>query len=391
VEHQNVIELNGKRYDALTGALLGKSHAPVAQPVKTTGKVIDGFMKPEGARGTRVSQHGLAATKTLKTKTASPKVQKIQPATKIEAPKDAATQKHTHHPVAAHAKAHQPQKAKTLMRRTVHKPATSLKQAIKVQVVSEIAAKPASAITHKRSAYQLDVRRAEHAKQVAKHTSVSHFHSQHNPDTPGSHQATHHIAHTAVQTGVSHPEQHHATPVQHHRDIFEAAIAKANSHEQPAHHQPKSRSRRRRLANTMAVIGAFLVIGGFIGYLNMPNLELRVASFQAGFGAQMPGYTPTGFALRGGVERAGNTVSMQYQSGEHAYTITQQPSDWNSQTLVENTLALGGDHKTVQSGGRTIYIYDDHNAVWVDGNVRYDVTGNAPLSEKDIASLATSL
>jgi hypothetical protein len=80
VEHQNVIELNGKRYDALTGALLGKSHAPVAQPVKTTGKVIDGFMKPEGARGTRVSQHGLAATKTLKTKTASPKVQKIQPA-----------------------------------------------------------------------------------------------------------------------------------------------------------------------------------------------------------------------------------------------------------------------------------------------------------------------
>jgi hypothetical protein len=140
-------------------------------------------------------------------------------------------------------------------------------------------------------------------------------------------------------------------------------------------------------------MGAFLVIGGFIAYLNMPNIELRVASIQAGFGAQIPDYRPTGFAMRGGVQRAGNTVSMKFQSGDQSYTITQQPSTWNSQTLVENTLALGGEHEVVQAGGRTIYVYgkENSNAVWVDGNVRYDVTGNARFSSDDIVSLATSL
>jgi hypothetical protein len=387
VEHQNVIELNGKRYDALTGALLGKSQAEVVSP-QPTGRVIDGFIR------TKPEHHSSKAAPKTATPVVTPvvKQENAKSVTKIAPKVHAGPKKHTAHQVAAHAKPHQPQKAKTLMRKTVHKPATTIKPAIKIQVASEIAAKPASAIAHKRSAYQVDNRRLEHAQQVARHTAVRHFHAQHGPAAPVQQPVVnHHAAHTAVQTHVSHPEQHHAAPTTHHRDMFEAAIARANSHEQPAHH-PHHRRSRRRLVNTLAVIGAFLVIGGFIGYLNMPNLELRVASFQAGFGAQMPGYTPTGFAMRGGVERTGNTVSMQFASGNQNFTITQQPSDWNSRTLVENTLALSnGEHKTVQSGGRTIYIYDDHNAVWVDGNVRYDVTGNAPLTEQDLTTLANSL
>ena len=183
---------------------------------------------------------------------------------------------------------------------------------------------------------------------------------------------------------------HKPKPVQSHTDIFEAAIARAESHKQPKH--PAKRPAHRRLINTMAVIAAFLVIGGFVTYLNIPNIKLHVASIQAGFKAEMPDYKPTGYALQDGIHRSGNTVSLRFTSGENNYTITQQPSIWNSQTLEENTLALAGSkHKTVEAGGRTVFIYNGSNAVWVNGGVRYDLTTNAPLSTTDITSLASSL
>ncbi|HTH72424.1 MAG TPA: hypothetical protein VL737_03650, partial [Candidatus Pristimantibacillus sp.] len=45
---QNVIELNGKRYDAVTGAFLGKSHVVPKHIAEqfVHGKVIDGFVRP---------------------------------------------------------------------------------------------------------------------------------------------------------------------------------------------------------------------------------------------------------------------------------------------------------------------------------------------------------
>jgi hypothetical protein len=142
----------------------------------------------------------------------------------------------------------------------------------------------------------------------------------------------------------------------------------------------------------MAIVGALLVIGGFVTYLNIPNIQLHIASVQAGFKADLPTYKPTGYALQGGVKRTGNTVSMHFVSGENNFTITQQPSDWNSQTLVENTLALSGDkHKTLQVGGRIVYIYGGSNAVWVNGGIRYDINTATPLSTDDISKLAASL
>lgn len=387
--HQNIIELNGKRYDALTGALLGTAHTPIAVPLapaKPKGKVIDGFIRSPAKS---VAAHPPKTTP----KHTPAKVSK--PLATVKAPVSAvAKAAKPVHRAAAHTKAHQPERAQTLMRHVVAKPKTAMKKAIKVQASAEVAVRPAHAVTAKRSAYRVDARRLEHAQQVARHTAITHFHGGQivtsatptaTPVVTAPARPMHHAI--SVPAPVHHQGVHHTPP---HRDVFEAAIARANSHQQPKHHDAK-RAKRRRTVNVLAGIGAFLVIGGFIGYLNMPNIELRVASFQAGFGAQIPDYTPTGFALRDGVQRTGNTVSMKYQSGDQSYTITQQPSDWNSQTLVDNTLALNGSHKTLHVDGRTVYIYGGNNAVWVDGNVRYDVIGNANLSESDITSLASSL
>lgn len=374
---QNVIELNGKRYDAITGAYLGKSHLVPSHIMArhVHGKVIDGFIRPE-------STHPKP-----KPAPAHAKLKPEQPAR--QSPKTAQPV----HTKAPHLKAHQPERAKTLVRRAAKKPTQTLKPAIKTQAPAEVMARPKSELIHKRSAYSIDPVRKERAVQVVRHQAVRHFHPAGRPAAIHSvsaevpviavRPAPAALPASASHTGVTHGLKHH--------DIFESAIARATSHQQPMHKVRRSRSRRQRLTNSLAVVAAFLVIGGFVTYLNLPQLELRVASFQAGFGASMPGYVPTGYALKN-IARNGGTISLSFRSGDSQFLITQQSSDWNSQTLLDNTLALNGRHQTVQKNGQTIYVYDNSTrASWVNGGVRYDITGNAQLSTGDVVGIAASL
>jgi len=400
----NVIELNGKRYDAVTGAYLGVARTPATPAVHHAkkGRAIDGFIRPTPTNTVvaPAAKHHTAAKPVSSvhkpaTKTVAADVKPL-PAKKQRAdvvPNGKKTDRHTlahAHRAATAARAHTPEHTHTLMRHVVRKPEVTIKPAIKPQAPAEIAAKPVSAIVHKRSALQVDPARLERAKAIAKHAGIRRFmpvHPDHNPATIAAtpHRASGPIPVIAVRPAPP-QESHHRHP---QSDIFEAAIARADSHKQPAHHVRRG---HRRLVNTLAVIGAFVIIGGFITYLNIPNIQLHIASVQAGFKADLPDYKPTGYALQGGVKRTGNTVSVTYRSGDSSYTITQQPSDWNSQTLAENTLALSGDnHQTVDANGRIVYIYDGNNAVWVNGGVRYDLNTHASLTTDDITKLAASL
>lgn len=383
---QDIIELNGKRYDAVTGVYLGKGQV-IPQHIIAHhghGKVIDGFVRPPSSGG-KATRHkpAAAAAKPHPTHIVHPKPD-VKPAPH-HAPVKTAKQPHAK---AAHVHAHHPEKAKTLMQRATAKPVASLKPAIRTQAPAEIMAKPHSALMHKRSAYGVDPVRKERAAGINRHQAVRHFHPAGRP--PAVHSVSAEVPVIAVRQA---PAQLSAAPVhsRKHADIFEKAIARATSHEQPAHKVRPRRTRRHRLINSLAIVGAFLVIGGFVTYLNLPQLQLRMASFQAGFGAAMPAYVPTGYALQD-IKRVGGTISLSFRSGESQFRITQQPSNWNSQTLLDNTLALNGRHQTIQKNGQTIYVYDEStDAAWVNGGVRYDITGNAELSPDEIISIATSL
>lgn len=361
---ENVIEFNGKRYDAVTGVYLGKSHsqATPATP-EQAGRTIDGFIRPAH-----------------KPKTA-PADALITAAPKPTAP---AARRHPQRP---HTHAHQPQHATTLMRAAVHKP--SAKKLITAQAPAEVAAKLASALAHKRSVAHVDPARLARAQNVAKHQAVQRFHTPTGGRTAGDHLAVS-MQHGPVPIMPVRPAPaHHAARPAHHLDPLESAFRQATSHQQPPH---KHRARSRRLTNALAGIAVFVVLGGFIAYLNLPNIELHIASAQAGFRAGMPSYHPTGYALAGAVKHAGGTVSIHFASGDSSYTITQQASDWNSQTLLDSTLALSGAHQAVHKSGETIYLYGNGaTAAWVSGGIRYDMTGNADLTGTDIVSIATSL
>ncbi|HSX29205.1 MAG TPA: DUF4367 domain-containing protein [Candidatus Saccharimonadales bacterium] len=373
---EHVIELNGKRYDASTGAPLGAK-----------GKVIDGFVRPSPVK---------KVVKTADPTGVLPASQNQKSATKPALKPDVAQAKqHT-----ASSTTRRPEHSKTLMRSSVKRPAARLKPALKTQPPAEVMAKPASKqLARKQSVEQVDSRRMERAIHTPKHNAITRFHHEGSPVlayTPtAAMQVPVPIIAVREAPAVTPPTTRthtHASTSHKSADIFEVSMHRATSHTQPAHKlKPK---RYRRLINTFAGVAALLVLAGFISYLNMPQLELHVASVQAGFHASLPNYRPTGYALTGGIQRIGGTVSLTFRSGTSGYTITQQASDWNSQTLLDNTLALNGEHETVQRNGQTIYIYgknDGTNAAWVNGGVRYDLTGNATLSKEDIADIATSL
>jgi hypothetical protein len=290
-----------------------------------------------------------------------------------------------------------------------------LKPAIKTQSPTELMAAPiktiATPLEKKLSVKQVNPTRLAHAKTVTKSQHVRRFNqaalqapaARPALAAPQGSMARPHVAAQTARPGTyldlrrQQTAAHHAAaqtrqpvaPAQQPTDIFEAAIAHATSHEQPA---PKLRRKHSKLVNVLAGVGAFLILGGFITYLNIPNIEVHVASLQAGFHAQIPGYRPTGYALDGSIHAKNNTVAMRFTSGDSSYTVTQQPSNWDSQTLLDNYVAFAdGSHKAIQSHGRTIYIYGGTNATWVNGGVRYDISGDASLTSDELVSLATSM
>jgi hypothetical protein len=398
VGQNNIIEINGRQYDAVTGALLGESRIK-ATPVtrsKHHGRAIDGVFR---------GKHAAAPTQVVKP-TEHPEHLKAKA---VEAPRPVASAKKTMdvRRSTKTVKAHQPQRAQTLMRHVVAKPRVEKKPHIKMAAPSELMAKPASEIAKplekKVSVTQVNPVRLARSRQVAQSQHIRRYakdklRGQHSLPASAVRQAAAPNAAPVTPPRVSRsPVMQQVAETQASRqkaeDIFEAALAHANSHQEPL--QPKQGRRansRRRLVSVAAGIAAFLVIGGFISYLNMPKIELQVASMRAGFHAEMPSYQPSGYALDGGVKSTEGRIEMTFRSGDSAFRVTQETSDWNSVTLLDqNTERRGTPEQTIQSKGRIIYIYDDGTATWVDSGVRYEINGNAGLTQDDLVSVATSM
>lgn len=178
------------------------------------------------------------------------------------------------------------------------------------------------------------------------------------------------------------------------KELKNEAIEKALSNEitnnKKAHRQ-KKRSGLRWL-NTFSVGFAVMLLGGYLTYLSMPNISIKMAAVQSGIDAKYPGYKPDGYALNGPIKFKSGEVSMRYAyaDGSSAYTITQQKSNWNSSAVKEffsekhkspNTTMIDG--LTVYSGGR--------EAAWVNGGILYQISGDANLSSDQIQKIAASL
>ncbi len=291
----------------------------------------------------------------------------------VDAP--AIAQPHTSHRAKTPATTiHTPlQKSQTLNRRVVQKNAP-VKKSAPVRIVGP---------------KHMDIARSSSISRFAPHPVAKQPSIETAMITPAPHpmvqkarQAS--IAKTQPQEVIQQPSQ----------IIKNEAIAQAM--DAPVAKQAKQPLKRRfpRVFSIGSASLAVLLLAGYVTYLNMPTISIRVAAVQSGIDASYPDYHPSGYRLDGPIAYNGGEVSMRFaaNAGPQSFSIKEERSTWNSSAVLENYIEpkAGEEYSTHTQSGLTIYTYDNH-AAWVNGGILYTIEGNAPLSNDQILRIATSL
>ncbi len=342
---KTIIELNGKKYDALTGQPLDESSAPSLPKQKIAearGRSVDGmwFSGQKRAEATK------RILKPLKRK---------------------------------------PQKAATLMRSAVKNPAKP---------------KPAPANT------SFDVRkplnnRLGRAKEVGRSNFIGHFKSQASSGATADKTPQPPVGRAMAAVASLAPAVSIAAPLKQGKERFDQALAKATSHTHKApkkgrlHHRvAKHLGVRPRTVRVTTLVIAGLIFSGVFVYQNLPNFAIKVAAARAGFHATLPAYHPSGFSIDGFIHYKNGQVTLNYHSASdtRSYSVVQAPSEWSSESLLTNYVnKTNKQYQTFQDSGKTIFIYDGANATWVDGGVWYRVISSSSLSSDQLLGIANSL
>lgn len=354
---QNFIEINGKKYDALTGKQINHTASSMDIKKPTTimpnsGGVVDGFVRP-----TRATNHKSNITTVSKS----------------------------------------PQKSQTLMRKTVNKPTqTTGKPAEKsVLTKSKLGTSP------KRLQTASEVKRSQHIQKYGQDINRSSVvRKQPAPVKPEPQSRKSPAVVPKLNATSSQPLTQRSLTS---RKLIDAALANANSHNeqiQPAE-KPKKRSKLAKklgistkvLTISSASLAAVLLIG-FFAMQSVPKISMKVASTRAGLDARMPGYKPSGFAFKGPINYSPGEVSVSYSSNSdnREFQIVQKSSNWNSDALLSNyVVAEGKQYQTYQDRGRTLYIYDESNATWVDNGIWYQIEGDSYMTTDQLIRIASSI
>jgi hypothetical protein len=345
-KNNNIIEINGIKYDAKTGAAMPRANGHHATPAK----------------------------------------QPLQTAVKRPTMSDVVRNP------ASHAAARAPKPSSTLMRHSVKKPSPTPRKHSKAQghttaVTTPTGSKPLV----KQSINRVDDNLLLKAKRFPQSKLIQHF-SQVTSDSnkfaaisPPAPLSTSPVSpNRPAQAQRKAPSKPQTTA-----ELLDHALRHATSHEQKDHAKPKKK-RGLKIASTAALL---LVVLGVVISQQIPNVKLHMASAAAGFHASLPDYKPAGYRLSRMDSNSGVVATtFQSNSDQRQYTLTQKTSNWDSQALLDNFVA-GHDkkYKVVEAAGRTVYIYGDHNATWVNAGIWYIVQSDGSLTNKQLSDLASSL
>jgi hypothetical protein len=335
---KKTIELNGKLYDAATGQVIETARS-ISKP--SPGAVMDGFVPSRPS------------------KTPQSHIQR------------------------------KPEPSKTLMRPAVKKPELASKNNISVS--AKLLAKPTQGRTHR-------------AKRISKSPLIRHFtHPAHTsnvskvnrplPVTHPTHDLSDKVAGLAQKAG---------TQISHSTQLVEKAIASSSSHlmrfEKDLMEKKSFWQRvgwKNKAANFSSLAAAFVLLVGFFAWQNTAQIEMRVAATRAGVSAHLPGYSPAGFGVTGPIQTEPGKVTVSFKShtDERQFKVTKEASNWNSDSLLNNYFISSNRPTPISypSDGKTIYIYDDTNATWVNAGVWYNIEGDSNLTTDQLLRLASSL
>lgn len=381
---KNIITINGRTYDTVTGRILETEIATKA-PAKTS---------PTSKAESKL-QAGTVIKPQPKTHAAAPTPMAAKsPAAKTPSkPKKIAVTQHAERDPGQRAhKIHvKTQRAKTLVRNGLAKP-TSTKKTI---AVTGLAKQPSHQVIIGRAST-----RSETASRNLKSKHISKF--NHGPQvthrtadmpvkaapTARASQKQQYTSYNIRDTPPTLPAHHTKTSHSPATNIFEDALAAATSHK--TSHTSKRKGHRLRQAGVLAA--SIVVLGGFFAYQNAPRIALYSASSKIGFKAALPGYQPSGFGLSGAVQYQQGLVLANYRSNtdDRAYTIAQTKYELDDSSL---TAGLAAEQKAFQTevvAGRPVYILSN-GVTWIENGVRYIVEGNAGLTKEQLTKIAASI
>ena len=352
---KNIITINGRSYDAVTGSPIAPAHA--RQPEHHAPSAQQPSPKPHKAFSDISGPARIHTPPTLAATTPQHK--------SSEHPDNKA---HTIH--------QQPQKSQTLYRAALKKP-MPLRQLepapVKVADYDTASAATYPAISHFNSRAS-----GHHAEQAVIAAA-----------TPERAPRVHPIVAKALsnQPVAAPPEQPQTS-----RELKEALIRERLAEAQPngehhrAHRQP-------RLATILTSSLALLLLAGYLTYINLPNISMRVAATRAGIAANYPNYSPDGYHFAGPITYQPGEVNITFKSNTNndRFDIQQKASSWDNQAVLDNYVSKQtGTYLTYEEHGLTIYSYGDH-AAWVNGGLLYTIDGDAPLSSDELLRIATSM
>ena len=348
VKGKNVIFINGRHYDAATGLPVAE-HTPAATAAPSRPVISD--VAPAMPR-THEPVIPASARQNITRRT----------------------------PVASvHAA---PQRSKTLRRETVQRPVGQHEAVITRQHRERIVVAKSPAITkfadrpQSRTIAHTVTPAAEAPQPQALSPIVGHVHK-----TIADKKAVATPAKKTAATSSSHLKQ----------QLIREKLASIDTDKKPRQHKVKRR-RSRNLSVATACV-ALVAFAGYLTYLNMPNLSVRVAAAQAGIDASFPEYRPDGYRFDGPIAYAPGEISMKFRSNtdSRSYEITQTNSSWDSQAVLDNYVAKKTEsYLTYSEQGLTIYTFAGE-AAWVNGGVLYTIEGDAPLTSQQVLRIAGSM
>lgn len=408
MQSKTIVELNGKRYDAVTGAVIGDAKAA---PVRS-GKNIDGFFRSRTMPSKTSSAVQVQQTQTTVAAPAAPqpprkparertlnhaKAHAPMPAKTVPARKEQSTPISVARPNGPrptgvqvnHAKAHAVQDSTTLMRKAVKRPQPSLHK--QLRPVGALQGGTPNLIVPKQSVATVDEARLARAQTTPRSPHVT----RHGSTMPTLQPS---VVPLAVQPipvkpegevpPTSPPPQPSNKPT---TDIFEHALANASHFvDTHAHTQAYKKHVRRHISSMVAGTLALVVMAGLAAYQNTPGLQFKVASVQAGVSTHMPNLKASGFAFTG-VKAQNNKLTVGFTGISGKYQLIQERTNLSSEDVIKDvgsTDATGApNYDTISAGNTTVYRLSNTNATWVSNGTWYTVTGGN-LTDSQLQSLA---
>ncbi len=163
------------------------------------------------------------------------------------------------------------------------------------------------------------------------------------------------------------------------KQAFELALANA----------PK----RANVVSVAAALSAIAVMGAYIWFANAPKLAIHTAGTKAGFEASLPSYVPSSYGLSKPIGSAPGRITLAYSTtGGQQFTISQQSTSWNPQSLLDNYVSKQTQQYLAVAGqGLTIFLYDGNKAAWVNRGIWYEIDGHGQLNRDQLLKVAYGL